>query len=50
MLNIEIFEVVGCCVISSVVVSDEVIKWNVSVEWVKKNGVDIQCYSFVKNL
>lgn len=50
MLKIEIFEVVGCCVISSVVVSDEVVKWNVSVEWVKKYGVNIQCYSLVKNL
>ena len=48
MSNIEIFEAAGCCATSSVVVSDEAIKWNASAEWAK-NGVDIQRYSLAKN-
>ena len=49
MSKIEIFEAAGCCATSSVVVSDEAIKWNASAEWAKKNGVDIQRYSLAKN-
>ena len=49
MSKIEIFEAAGCCAASSVVVSDEAIKWNASAEWAKKNGVDIQRYSLAKN-
>lgn len=49
MSKIEIFEAAGCCATSSVVVSDEAVKWNASAEWAKKNGVDIQCYSLAKN-
>ena len=37
MSKIEIFEAAGCCATSSVVVSDEAIKWNASTEWAKKN-------------
>lgn len=40
MSKIEIFEAAGCCATSSVVVSDEAVKWNASAEWAKKNGVD----------
>jgi hypothetical protein len=49
MSKIEIFEAAGCCATSSVVVSDEAVKWNASAEWAKKNGVDIQRYSLAKN-
>ncbi|QRG79899.1 arsenic metallochaperone ArsD family protein [Citrobacter sp. R56] len=49
MSKIEIFEAAGCCATRSVVVSDEAVKWNASVEWAKKNGVDIQRYSLAKN-
>lgn len=49
MSKIEIFEAAGCCATSSVVVSDEAIKWNASAEWAKKNGVDFQRYNLVKN-
>ena len=45
MSKIEIFEAAGCCATSSVVVSDEAVKWNASAEWAKKNDVDIQRYS-----
>ena len=48
MSKIEIFEAAGCCAPSSVLVSDEAIKWNASAEWAKKNGVDIQRYSLAK--
>lgn len=41
MSKIEIFEAAGCCATSSVVVSDEAVKWNASAEWAKKSGVDI---------
>ncbi len=34
---------------SSVVVSDEAVKWNASAEWAKKHGVNIQRYSLAKN-
>lgn len=49
MSKIEIFEAAGCCATSSVVVSDEAVKWNASAEWAKKNGVDIKRYSLAKN-
>lgn len=49
MSKIEIFEAAGCCTTSSVVVSDEAVKWNASAEWAKKNGVDIRRYNLVKN-
>lgn len=49
MSKIEIFEAAGCCATSSVVVSDEAVKWNASAEWAKKSGVDIQRYSLAKN-
>jgi hypothetical protein len=49
MSKIEIFEAAGCCATSSVVVSDEAVKWNASAEWAKKHGVDIQRYSLAKN-
>ncbi|KDW47938.1 arsenical resistance operon trans-acting repressor ArsD family protein [Escherichia coli 2-210-07_S1_C2] len=49
MSKIEIFEAAGCCATSSVVVSDEAVKWNASAEWAKKNDVDIQRYSLAKN-
>ncbi len=49
MSKIEIFEAAGCCSTSRVVVSDEVVKWNASAEWAKKNGVDIQRYNLAKN-
>lgn len=49
MSKIEIFEAAGCCATSSVVVSDEAVKWSASAEWAKKNGVDIQRYSLAKN-
>ena len=49
MSKIEIFEAAGCCATSSVVVSDNAVKWNASAEWAKKNGVDIQRYSLAKN-
>ncbi|MGR8798132.1 arsenic metallochaperone ArsD family protein [Klebsiella variicola] len=49
MSKIEIFESAGCCATSSVVVSDEAVKWNACAEWAKKNGVDIQRYSLAKN-
>ncbi|MGR7648582.1 arsenic metallochaperone ArsD family protein [Klebsiella aerogenes] len=49
MSKIEIFEAAGCCATSSVVVSDEAVKWNASAEWAKKNGVDIQRYSLANN-
>ena len=39
MSKIEIFEAAGCCATSSVVVSDEAVKWNASAEWAKKHGV-----------
>ncbi len=45
MSKIEIFEAAGCCATSSVVVSDEAVKWNASAEWAKKHGVNIQRYS-----
>nr|WP_227541535.1 arsenic metallochaperone ArsD family protein [Klebsiella pneumoniae] len=35
MSKIEIFEAAGCCATSSVVVSDEAVKWNSSAEWAK---------------
>lgn len=49
MPKIEIYESASCCATSSVVVSDEAVKWNASAEWAKKNGVDIQRYSLAKN-
>ncbi len=49
MSKIEIFEAAGCCATSSVVVSDEAVKWNASAEWAKKHGVNIQRYSLAKN-
>ena len=49
MSKIEIFEAAGCCATSSVVVSDEAVKWNSSAEWAKKHGVNIQLYSLAKN-
>ncbi|EKA9349906.1 arsenic metallochaperone ArsD family protein [Cronobacter sakazakii] len=49
MSKIEIFEAAGCCATSSVVVSDDAVKWNANAEWAKKNGVDIQRYSLAKN-
>ena len=33
MSKIEIFEAAGCCATSSVVVSDEAVKWNASAGW-----------------
>lgn len=39
MSKIEIFEAAGCCATSSVVVSDEAVKWNASAEWAKKGTV-----------
>ncbi len=38
MSKIEIFEAAGCCATSSVVVSDEAVKWNASAEWQQRRG------------
>ncbi|WP_108650242.1 arsenic metallochaperone ArsD family protein [Dongshaea marina] len=49
MPKIEIFEPAGCCATTSAVIAEESIKFNVDIEWAKRNNIDIKRYSLSKN-